>query len=107
MKMIKLSGADAFGSPLLLATHPTLTAVHVVPEGETRLVTAYVINADNINPHEVLGDLGSTTNSVNYDIPAETTLEIMRDVAIVGPAALSLGKVTGNLRIIGSAKVLP
>lgn len=107
MKYTKLSGSDAFGSPLLLATHPTLTEVHLVPEGETHLVTVYAINGDNSNPHEVLGDMGDTANSVNYDIPEETTLEIMRDAILVGPAALSLAKVTGNLRVIGSVQVLP
>jgi len=107
MKFVKLSGSDAFASPLLLATFPTLTEVHLVPEGETHLVSLSAINTDNTNPHEVLGDLGDGVNTINHDVPAETTVEILRDVAIVGPGALSLGKVTGSLRVMGHAKVLP
>lgn len=107
MKIVKLSGLDAFGSPLLLATYPTLTEVHLVPEGETHLITLYAINTDNSNPHEILGQLGAGADFINHDVAAETTEVVLRDVALVGPAALSLSKVTGSLRVIGSAKVLP
>jgi len=107
MKFVKLSGSDEFASPLLVATNPTMTEVHLVPEGETHLISMYVINADNSNPHELLGNFGAGANTINHDVPAETTVKILDDVALVGPAALSLSKVTGSLRVMGHAKVLP
>lgn len=98
-----LSGSTG-GAPLALATYPTLTLVHTVPDGETHEITIYAVNTDNSNPHEILGNFGAGADMLNQDIPAESTYEVIRDCVLEGPATVNICKVTGTLRVIGRVK---
>lgn len=95
---------DAKGSALLLATGGTL--VHTVPDGECHLITIRVANVDNSTDYEVLGQFGAGANLLNHRVTFESTYELMRDVALVGPAAITLSAELANrLYVTGSAKV--
>lgn len=108
MKQIKLSGLDAFGSTLLIPLTPTYVTVHTVPDGETHAITIRATNIDNSAGIEVFGRFGAGVDLLDHRVVAESMYELMRDVVLVGPAAITLTSSLANrLYISGSAKVCP
>lgn len=107
MKTIKLSGADAFGSPIAVPLTASDVIVHVVPEGESHAITLFYTNRSNSASVELFGDFGESTDTFDHRIALETTAEIIRDCVLVGPTKIRLAATVANVAFVtGHAKVL-